>query len=338
MGFSVSSIYSGLSLDRLGRRTPWSVVLAVVLLYPVSPLHSQDKVRIGVTNPNMTFLPAGVALKKGFFQEEGLEAEVISMRTSTMITAITSGDIDYTMAFGSVIRAAVTGLPLRVVAGTMDSSTHTLVARPEFKSVKDLSGKVLGIESYGSTSDVAARMMLKHFAIDPEKEMRIVALGSAGARLAAMKAGLVHVVVVTPPADSEGKKMGFNIIARAHELFSFPFSGLGTNIRKIKERPEEVKRVIKAVIKALRFMRENRAGAIQVLVEWGRVEPEHAAASYDSTIKVFNSDGSIPVDGLRLLVEQAKVASKVTREVALSEVSYLTILSDAQRELGIKGR
>lgn len=301
-------------------------------------VHAADRVRVTVSNPNMSFLTTGVALKKGFFKQEGLEVEVVQMRVPVMITALSTGDIDYTTVFGSVVRAAMRGLPLKAVASFLDGSPHALVARSEFKSVKELKGKTLGVESYGASSDVIARMMIKHFGIDAEKEMKVVALGPDRARLAALKQGLVDVAVIAPPADSEGTKMGFNILSRAYELFSFPFVGLGVNVRKIQERPDEVKRVIRAMIKANRFIRENREGAIQVLVDWGRVVPEHAAASYDSTVKVFNLDGSMPEDGLRAVIERAKKELKISREVSLSEVSDITVLREAQRELDIRRR
>ncbi len=307
-------------------------------LYSTCGVHAADRIRLTVSNLNLSFLPGGVALKKGFFKEEGLDVEVVQMRVPVMITALSTGDVDYTMVFGSVVRAAIRGLPLRVVAGLLDSSAHALIARPELKSVRDLKGKTLGVESHGASADVVARMMIKHFGIDPEKEMKVIALGPDRARLAALKEDLVDVVVVSPPADSEGKKMGFNVLSRAYELFRFPFIGLGVNVKKIQERPDEVKRVIKALIKANRFIRGNREGAIEVLSQWGRVEKEHAAASYDSTWRVFNLDGNIPDDGLRVVVEQARKELKVTREVSLSEVSDLRILRQAQMELGIKAK
>lgn len=63
------------------------------------------------------------------------------MRAATSIAALSSGDIDYTMLRGSVIRAAIRGLPVRLVAGLMDSSPHVLLALPEIKSVKELREK-----------------------------------------------------------------------------------------------------------------------------------------------------------------------------------------------------
>ena len=77
---------------------------------------------------------------------------------------------------------------------------------------------------------------------------------------------------------------------------------------------------------------------MQVLMEWGRTGKENAAVSYDSTVRVFNQDGNITEDGLRLVVEQAKEAAKLTRDVMPSEVADISILRQAQKELGIQGR
>ena len=242
------------------------------------------------------------------------------------------------MIFGSVVRAAIRGLPMKVVASLIDGSTHALITRPEFKTAKDLKGKTLGIQAYGATDQVAAIMMLKHLGVDAEKEIKFVALGPAAGRLAALKEGVVEVAVISPPGDEEGRKMGFNILARAYELFSFPFVGLGTSTRKIKERPDEVKRTIKALIKANRFIRQNREGTIQTLAEWGRTTPALAAAAYDSAFKVYNLDGNIPDEGLLAVIEQAVKESKPTRPIGPNDVADMTALREAQKELGIKGR
>ena len=130
--------------------------------------------------------------------------------------------------------------------------------------------------------------------------------------------------------------MGFVVLARANELFSIPTSGLVASVKKIKEKPDEIKRVIKAGIKANRYIRQNREGAIRFMMEWMRIDKEMAMATYEATWKIYNEDGSAPEDGLRLIVEEAKKLAKVDREVSLSEVVDFSILRDAQRELGIK--
>jgi len=321
------------------RTTLLSFFIAITILgADPQKLSAAEKIRIAVTNFNMSFLSAGIASKKGFFKDEGIDAEVIRMNGNIAIAALAAGDIDYTMIFGSVVRAAIRGLPMKVVASFIDGSTHALITRPEFKSVRDLKGKTVGLQAFGTTDHIAGMMMLKKFGIDPDKDVKLLALGPAPARLAALKEGVVEAVVISPPGDAEAKNLGFSVLSRAYEVFSFPFVGLGTNLRKLKERPVEVKRTIKALIRANRFIRENRDGTIQILADWGRTTPELAAAAYDSSWKVFNLDGSIPEEGLLAVIDQAVKESKLTRDVPASEVSDTTWLREAQRELGIKGK
>ena len=314
------------------------VLAGAIIGLAQDPLFAADKIRVAVANFNISFMTAGVAANKGFFRDEGLEPEIIGMRPPVSITALASGDIDYTTVFGSVVRAAIRGLPVRVVASFIDGSTHALIARAEFKSINDLKGRTLAIGSYGASDDISARMMLKHYGIDPERQMKIVALGPDRARFAALKEGIVDVAVIAPPADSEGRKAGFNVLARAYEVFTFPFVGLGTSLKKITDKPDEVKRTIKALVRANRFIRDNREESIQILMQWGRTDRNSATLAYDASAKVFNADGSIPESGLRLVIDQAKNESNITREILSSEVAALSLLREAQKELGVKGR
>ena len=130
--------------------------------------------------------------------------------------------------------------------------------------------------------------------------------------------------------------MGFSVLARGEELFTYPISGLLANTKKIKEKPDEIKRLIRAGIKVNRYMRANRDGTIPILMSTYKLDKEIASALYDSFVKGFNDDGSLPEDGFRVLIEDTKRVAKVDREVAFSEVADLSILREAQREMGIK--
>ena len=315
----------------------FSIALAALLLLG-SDVEALDRIRIAVSNPNMPNLTVSVAQKKGFFKDENIDAEIIRMNPNVAITALATGDIDYCQLFGAVVGGAIAGLPVRIVAGFLDNWPMTLIAQPEYKSLKELKGKTLGVSSYGATPDVGARMMLKQIGLDPEKEIKVLALGSDAARMMALKQRVVDLIVISPPADSQMEKQGYRILARAYELFNFPYLGLGTQLRKIKEKPDEIRRAIKATIRANRFIRDNRDEAVQTLVDWGKVERDYAYASYDALRNLFNADGSVPEDGLRLVIDQARRTAKITRDVTPAEVADLTMLREAQLVLGIKGR
>ena len=300
------------------------------------PAQGADKVRIGVSNYNISNLTVGVAQTKDFFKQEGIEAEIIRMNPNVATMALVSGDIDYSTLIGSVIGANLKGAKLKMIACSQDRTPLSLVGKAAIKSVKELKGKTIGVGSYGSTPDIIARMVVKHYGVDPETEIKMIALGSDSARLTALKEGVVDAIIVAPPVDFEGKKMGFNILSRAGDILRFPYNGLGTSVEKITERPDGVKRVIRAIVRANGFIRRNREGAIQVLVNWTKTKPEFAEAAYDSTVGVFSQDGTIPEDGLRLVIENFRQSMNLSRQVSLSDVSDSTLLFQVQRELGIK--
>ena len=297
-----------------------------------------DKVRLSVTNYNMSYLSAGVAVKRGFFKEEGLEPEIIRMNFNVALSAVISGDADYTMIFGSVVRAAMRGIPVRVVASLLDSPPYAMISRPEIKSIKALAGRTLGTGVFGSTTDLVAHLMLERSGVDPDKDLKIVSFGLDAARLTALQEGLVDAAVIAPPADAQARRLGFNILARANDFLHFPHIGFSTSNRVIKEKPQELKRLIKALLKANRFVRENREESIRILMEWGRTNKENAADAYDSTWQVFSPDGSILDDGVRLVIEDGRKALKITKPVSVNEVADTTALREAQRELGLKPR
>jgi NitT/TauT family transport system substrate-binding protein len=316
------------------------IIIGMILSLMVmsGAVEAADKVRLSISAIDVSFLTAGLALKRGIFRDEGLDVELIRMNANVSITALSTTDVDYTMVFASVVRGALRGMPMRVVASYMDSSTHLLIARPEFKTIRDLKGKTLAVSTFGATSEVAAKMMIKHGGVDPDKEMKIIPLGVERARYAALKEGIVDVAVLSPPTDTDALRSGYRVLSRFYEIYKMPFTGVGTHLKKLKEKPDEVRRMVKALLRANLFIRSNREGTIQTMMDWVKVDRESAAATYDSTWKIFSEDGGMSESGLKLVIDQGREAMKIERAVALSEVADFGIIRDVQREMGIKAR
>ena len=308
-----------------------------VFLFAAS-VGAADKIRIGFPDLAAQFLPLPLGQTRGFFQEEGLQAEFIRIRPAISSAALVSGEIDYDAVIGNGITAAIRGLPVKIVAAYVPAAPIALIARPEFKSVQELRGKAIGLNSYGGTLESIARLICKHYGLDPDKDVKFLPTGTLDSRFAAVKQGLTAATLGSPPIDFLGKKLGFVVLARAHELFNYPASGLVATARKVKEKPDEVKRVIKAGIKANRYIHQNRAGTIQVMTAFLKIDKETAEITYDSVVKAYNDDGGVPEDGLRLGIEEARRVGKVDREISFADVADLSVLREAQRELGIKAR
>jgi len=315
-------------------KTAFLAALTILLL--CEPIQAGDKIlRIGFPDLAAQFVPLPLGEKRGFFKEEGIQGEFIRIRPAISSAAMISGELDYDTVLGNGIGAAIRGLPVKVVACYLPATPIALIARPEFKSIPELKGKAIGLNTFGGTLESIARLMVKHSGLDPDKDVKFLATGTVDSRFASMKQGLTAATLGSPPLDFLGKRLGFVVLARAQELFNFPASGLVASVRKIKEAPDEIKRVIKAGIKANRYIHQNRDGTIQVMMEWLKINKEIATATYDSVANAFNEDGSLPEKGLRLAIDEAKRIGKVDRDVAFSEVADLSILREAQRELGI---
>jgi NitT/TauT family transport system substrate-binding protein len=298
--------------------------------------HAADRIRIGYPSTVGHFITMPLAEKKGLLKEEGIDAEIVLIRPLAAVPALANGEIDYYAGVGPVVTAAVRGVPVRLVATYVPTFPIMLIARPEFKSVMDLKGKAIGIGVIGSSPHIVTRLILKHFGIDPDKDVKSIPGGSADSRLAALQKGLIAAAVLVPPFDFFAKKLGFNTLARAQGLVTYPEGGLSTTAKKIKERPDEVKRVIEAGIKANRYIRTEREGTIQFLMAWQKVDREVADATYVSVANAYNDDGTVPEDGLRVVIEEARKNSKVNHEVSIDQVADLTTLKQAQREIGTK--
>jgi ABC-type nitrate/sulfonate/bicarbonate transport system substrate-binding protein len=296
-----------------------------------------DPVKISISNVEGSFLFGAVAARKGFFAQENLNPELIRIGGNIMVPALANGDIDYTLMFGSVIRANLSGFPFKVVASFVDSPTGTLVGKATLSTPQTLKGKSVAVSSFGAGAHITAVLTVQHLGISPN-EVKFVASGGDAGRLAALQNGLVDAALLNPAAAARAERLGFRVIARSYELFTFPYAGLGMTNKKISEKPSEAKRVLKALIKGSRYMRENREETIQILSDWARIDRQSAAEYYDATWRSSSPDGSIPEKGLRLVIEDAKSALKIDREISSSEVADFALVKEAQRELKLGGK
>ena len=314
------------------------VALVFLFLAGCAVTDAADKVRMGFPDLAAQFLPLPLAEKRDFLKEQGLQGEFIRIRPAISSAALISGEIDYDTVLGNGIGAAIRGLPVKVVACFLPATPIALISRPEFKSVHDLKGKNIGLNTFGGTLESLSRLIAKHFGLDPDKDLKFLATGTVESRFAAMQQGLTAATLGSPPIDFLGKKLGFVVLARANELFNFPASGLVASVRAIKEKPDQIKRVIKAGIKASRYIRQNREGTLPVMTEWLKIDKNIASVTYDSVWKAFTEDGSLPENGLRLAIEEAKRIGRVDRDISFTEVADLSILREAQKELGISAK
>jgi NitT/TauT family transport system substrate-binding protein len=177
-----------------------TVLLTIVFLQ--NSVHAADKIRIGFASVSVVAVPLILGEKRGFFREEGLQTEFIQMLPNVGMSATASGDIDYWTNFGPLtVAGVIRGLPVKIVACWVPSVSFALISRPEFKSVQELRGKTIGVNVFGGPQETVAKLIFKHFGLDPDKEVKFLVPGGTEARFASMKEGLTAATLGAPPSD-----------------------------------------------------------------------------------------------------------------------------------------
>ena len=287
------------------RYLPWigtAVFLTVVVLSQGVVNAQTQKIRIAYSSRSNTITPFYIAASKGFFREEGLDVELIQVSPRLGALAVMNGDVSFTTSFTSTFRGILQGLPLKLILVALKKGIYFLVVRPEIKDVQDLKGKKLGVATIRGTDQLVAEELLRSKGFNPALLQQIV-IGETPLRAQALVAGIVQVVSLSPPHDLVLQQMGYKVLAGPPEV-GLPASGLFTSDRLLKENPQGVKRTLRALIKANRFITENRQETIAVMLKSLPQPQEVASRSYDLELKALSKDGQMTDGEMESLIER----------------------------------
>jgi ABC-type nitrate/sulfonate/bicarbonate transport system substrate-binding protein len=237
------------------RRSVCGVAVVGLTLWAWSarPLHAKDII-IATSSMTLTSVPYLVAIEKKFLEKEGLTAQYVVMRSDIAVKGLLTGDVDYNQSVSSVLRAGVTGVPLVTVAGVYNRTFFELIARRDIKSLADLKGKTVGISRYGASTEYALRFGLKANGIDPDKQIKMLAVGEDAARIAGLQNGTLAAIVSQVPANFFAHKVGGHTLLNLGDYLETLLAGAGVSQKKLEQNRDEVKRVVRALLHSLDFM------------------------------------------------------------------------------------
>ncbi len=314
----------------------------LVLASGLSLIHqeaaSAERVRVALSSRDFGYLPFFVAIDAGFFKEEGLEAQWILVNTNVVISALIAGEIDVSATAGSAMRAATRGASLKAIFFPFRRSTFVLVGAPEIKSVRELKGKVIGITSPGSSTELAAQMVLEHYGLNPKKDVAFFSSGGAETSVLAMRQGVIQARAFNPDAAYLLKKRGFNELASLADLGSWPWGGYATTDAKLLHERDKIKRWTRAMLKSLLFMLNRKEETVRIAMkEFGYPRDVAEAASAVSIKAVDPHDpGGADEEALRRNIELTiTIPLKLNESPPISKLVDFSVLREAQRELGI---
>jgi ABC-type nitrate/sulfonate/bicarbonate transport system substrate-binding protein len=145
---------------------------------------------------------------------------------------------------------------------------------------------------------------------------------------------LVHAALLGSQGAIQGEREGLKLIVAAADVIdSLPFAGVTTTLSKVRENPGQVRRVLRASLKGLRYTLENKAGSVDVLQAWYRVDREVGGASYDLAVKSYSSNGEVSEKGVALSMDFARASGRFDKEPLPSEITDFSLLRQVKKEI-----
>jgi len=291
-----------------------SLLLSIAFLLLSAPFQliaQPSKIHVSAPSKSLTWFPAHLTREKGFYRAEGLEVDFVVMKPQVALQALIAGDVGYTTALGSTMRAGVRGLPLRVVMTIADKPLFALMARPGVNSVEELKGKLVGISSFGASSDTLARAVLRRYKLDPNRDVKILALGGGTNRIAAIKTGAVDAALIEAPYNVMLEREGFRKILFVGDLIPSPLAGFGTTLEKIRKQPEEVQQLVRATLRGIQYVKTNKQESVRAIMKWADMDRPFAEGSYEMAVTSWSNTGAANPQGVQIAMEEIKIEQKL---------------------------
>jgi ABC-type nitrate/sulfonate/bicarbonate transport system substrate-binding protein len=292
-----------------------AILVVATTLFAINPslVMGAGLMRIGVPSPSVSYFPAIVAWKKGFFAQEAIQVEFIVMRPSIIPAALTNGEVHFTTATGTIVGAALRGFPFKIVTYYSTRLMDSLVAKPQIKTVADLRGKIVGVDGPGASTYVMTVLVLRKYNLDPDREVKVITIGDENIRLEQLKLGQIDAGMLGPQGVVLARRAGLQTLLDVADEIDLPFAGLGTTTQMIERQRGDLKNFLRA--------------------SWLHLDPETAEHTYNVFIKATSKDGTLGRSGMEALINERKRQAKLTADVPLERVFDLSVVEEINREL-----
>ena len=316
-----------------------AAILAILMLVIASGAARAERIRTAIPQANLNYLSIHVADAKGFFRDEGLDNETVVISGPLSIAALLSGDVDFSGAGGSGMRAALKGAPIKGIMFQADRVTFYLVADPSIKSAADLKGKKIAIGSPGDTQDRIMTMFAERGGVSSRDLIRISMGANTSTRVLAIKTGNAHATTVDPGGLVFAQKEGLISLGFLGDLFPMPFQGFVTDERKIRENPAQIKRWLRGALRGLMFVRDRPEESVDLGIkklQLGNATRPMIVEGVKNYIRALSPGvpGLPTADGIKNFLEyDIRIPLQIKEDIAPEKLLSLKLVEEVKKEL-----
>src|SRR6185295_10826962 len=283
-------------LSHVTRKNFYSSVLLlfVVLAHPaLAAAQSLQIANMAVPAKSFQMVIYPVAQQKGYMKEEGVDERVIFVAPTTSIQAMLGGDVHFTGAGSSALVSMARGnTPLKVVIATNDRVLQWLVTRPEITSPKQLKGKKIATTGVAAIATFMLKQILTKHGLDGNKDVIYLDVGQ-GNQLTALLGGGFDAASLSVEQRYVALDKGMREMFFMGNEVKNSWGTLATTDKLIKENPKMVAGFVRATIKALRYLRQDKEGTIAAMVKFSGVSRQQSTRVYDDIIGTFTRSGVV---------------------------------------------
>ena len=302
-----------------------------------------EKIRTAVPGLNLNYLSIFSADAKGFFKDEGLDNETIVIGGPAGIAALISGDVDFSGAGGSGLRAAVKGAPLKAIMYQTERPTWYLIVHPSISQAADLRGKKIGVALIGDSEDRFTTMFVERSGLSAKDVTKITLGTSPSDKILGIKSGAVAAVVLDPAGAVAAEREGLRKLAYLGDIFPLPFQGYVATDKKIAENSAQLKRWVRSVIRGLMFLRERTDEAADVAISKLRLRNVSKAMLVEAVKDYARAlppgvPGVPSAEGIKNILEyEIRLPMKMDAPVAAEKFLDLRWAAEVKKEIEQKG-
>ena len=308
-----------------------AVTIAIACVFGAAAVHAEP-VRGAYPSANVQFLPAFVALEKGFYKREGLDPELISVRSAvTAVQALLGNQIHFIFSVGPQMPSVWEGADIILLAQMIGRPTFSLIVTPEIQKVTDLKGKKIGV-SFGGSTFAGTKAVLELNKMNPDKDVQYVSIPGSQPKIAALQQGIIQAALLAPPSDYVAVKAGFKRLVNLADLFKdTSFSGLAATGKTIRENPQFVKRMVRAVVRGVIHSRDYPEDAIQTMMKHWHMDRDVSVDAYKLVREALNP---VPTEkGVELMAHWQSIALNVWPKRPARDYMDLRFVKEVMAEL-----
>jgi NitT/TauT family transport system substrate-binding protein len=310
----------------------WLLVVAAII-FIVSDAPAQTYIKVGIISPTFGHAPFYVARDKGFFRNEGLVGEVIVMNRDDLILQSLVAD---SIQFGNISPSALfpareQGLTnLKMIAGSFNGTTYSIIALPKFKTLEQLKGAKLAVSSLQAGSTQVLKYILKQKGLIYPRDYNLLRAGGTTLRYAALQTQQVDAAILAEPVSLIAQEKGLMNLGDAYELVpGYQLAGVWIKEEWAKKNKDLTLRFVRAFYNALVWLHDNRSEALELLPKITTLPKQYVQTSWETYTKaqIWPRDGKLNTKGLQLvidlMVEEGQLKKPYPKPEDVIDHSYL---------------